>query len=75
MEMVDKDGTPIYENWFTSNLPMTFHWNGQDVELVEIARRSPTEEEYTKMKLKTLCIDAKDIILCPNGQILFKVEE
>ena len=66
---------PIYENWFTSNLPMIFHWNGQDVELVEIARRSLTEEEYTKMKLKTLCIDAKDIILCPNGQILFRVDE
>ena len=28
-----------------------------------------------KMKLKTLQADAKDLFLCKNGEILFRVEE
>ena len=28
-----------------------------------------------KMKLKTLNTDAKDLFLCKNGEILFRVEE
>ena len=77
MEMVEKNGKQIYENWFTANCPMTFHWNGQDVELVDIARRSPTEEECiaVKSKMKFLDSDAKDLFLCKNGEILFRVDE
>ena len=77
MEMVDKDGKPIYENWFLSNLPMTFNWNGQEIELVDIARRSPTEKECTavKSKMRFLDSDAKDLFLCRNGEVLFRVEE
>lgn len=73
--MVDGGGLPICENWFLSNLPMVFRWNGQDIEIVEINGRSPTKEEATKMKLKNLHTDAKDLHLCENGQILFKVDE
>ena len=77
MEMVDKDGKQIYQNWFTSNLPITFHWNGQDIELIDIARRSPTEEEHiaVKSKMRFLDSDAKDLYLCKKGEVLFKVEE
>lgn len=67
---------PIYANWFLSNLPMTFNWNGQDVELVDIAGRSPTEEEtIIRNKFRYLETDAKDLLLCRNGEILFRVEE
>ena len=74
MEMVDR---PIYANWFLYNLPMTFSWNGQDVMIAEIAGRSPTKEEVEVIKTKFKCLDtdAKDLYLCRNGEVLFRVEE
>ncbi len=33
------------------------------------------EEEKCTMKLKTLNADAKDLFLCKNGEILFRMEE
>lgn len=75
MEMVDADES-------TKWIPEMLVRDGikQLIEEVRAINKIPTKEELTSelpitMKLKTLQADAKDLFLCKNGEILFRVEE
>ena len=72
MEMVEKKAVPFSEMLKmlqvmreTDIMPDEngdIHFNRKDLQPV-------------KMKLKTLQADAKDLFLCKNGEILFRMEE